>query len=74
MRGDMPEPALRLLCTSQVHTHEQLIYVHPQGSKNAAPITVDGVVYDSIVATKKALHVSSDTIRKWLAEGRAVRG
>ncbi len=76
MRGDIPEAALRLsCCSSSVVTHERRIHIHPQGgSNNATTITIDGVVYESILATKKALHVSGDTVRKWIDQGRARRG
>ena len=73
MKGDLHPCAVRLMSQLPVRTHERAYSSHVQGSKVSKSITIDGRIYDSILAAKNALHIGTNTIDKWLAEGRAKR-
>ena len=67
--------AFRLLCAAsaegKLHTHERRAIVHLQGSKNAAKFTYRGRTFYSLSDAARRLHVSRETVRKMLADGRA---
>lgn len=71
MRGDIPHAALRLLNALPVRTHERRAIISAGAPMNIKPITIDGNTYRSTIEAKKSLHISTETIHKWLASGRA---
>ena len=79
MRGDIPEPAFRLLHSLPVRTHiraepkpkRQWIAPVAQGMSEAQAIKFRGVTYPSMKDAKKRLRVSFMTLQKWIADGSA---
>jgi len=80
MKGDMPEPAFRLLMQLPVRTHERREvvkkrYVYPKpvgsGGQNRRQIKVEGVLFESVKDAWRKFRVSFDTIKRWVSEGSA---
>ncbi len=71
MKGDLPEVALRLSSTlpSRIHTHHGRAYI--QGSKSGIPLLVDGQKFKSIYSVRRHFHISSETLDKWIRNGKA---
>lgn len=86
MRGDLPEPALRLLCELPVRTHERYEpenrvdwrkyhkrAIEKRGSSNQCrPLRYNGQTYKSITDAKRSLRISPQTLYRLIDAGEAV--
>ena len=71
MKGDLPTPALRLLCALPVRTHERAYVTHVQGSKAPPPIIVNHTRYASVMDAARKLGVHRNAVRGMLRSGEA---
>ena len=86
MKGDLPQAALRLLTQLPVRTHtappppppyitlaqRRKAMPNPGGKfRVAKPVRARGKEFPSIYAATRGLHVSLQTIYKWLETGKA---
>ncbi len=87
MRDDLHPAAVRLLASLPVRTHTQPEPVQRSTMSmrrrrvidgidgefvQAKPIKIRGKKYGSIAAARIALKISTQTIHKWLEEGKAI--
>lgn len=73
MRGDLPLPALRLLSSCTVRTHErsETAYTQERNANNVRPVIVGGERYESLTEAARHLKYSRERIRNMIKNKRA---
>lgn len=76
MRGDLHPVAFRLSCDLPITTHERNEWPADEelpGRNQPCAVIVNGKGYESFNDAKKALHIGSRKLHRWIKEGRAVK-